>query len=615
MKAKNKFKIILLLISTIFNSVLADEFEKKIAQLPILEQREIVEKILWREIDRKSKHKRFLQPHAADELNLIVGKLDTPDMSLLKHINKTSTLYGYQVLGEMLLNPLSNIDYIVQNPGTIPSSILERQLFIESLVNHSEELNAYKALLEEIGKHQSNVLLLWSENNPFSKKKDILYSEVQVMGWDRSKLKTEMVRWINNFMGAVIPAVGFCLTLQGLRKIVDTKSQYEFNKMELFKAGGGISIFLFSFYKIFPGLINQEKTNKNLQELLSSIALTVNKAKEIHFKLSSNSTATKVLKYFPALQNIFEKNEARLIRINNLINQLSSRTFRSDPSFFSYMGRVRVIYNELLEIRDELIPMLKAIGEFDAYISMALALQDSVNKKLKFCFTKFVSNDHPRLEIENGWNPVITNEKTSIISESIKFGPGDIRNMLLTGPHGGGKSTFMKMLAYCVILSQTFGVAPASACTMTVFSHINTYLDIRDNMEQGMSTFMAEHERVTKIKKRIRGSHEGEFSLTLMDEVFKGTMQSEASKLIIKFSNKISQVGENICVMATHFNEPSIELEKCKDATFANYHMETQEKAPGRFKRTFKLIKGRNEWWFNDSAKRDRYIKWLQSVA
>ncbi len=57
--------------------------------------------------------------------------------------------------------------------------------------------------------------------------------------------------------------------------------------------------------------------------------------------------------------------------LNHLFTLLRTNTFKSKPSFFSCKGRLRVAYKLMTEFKEDLTPLLMALGELDAYLAYA----------------------------------------------------------------------------------------------------------------------------------------------------------------------------------------------------------------------------------------------------
>lgn len=62
----------------------------------------------------------------------------------------------------------------------------------------------------------------------------------------------------------------------------------------------------------------------------------------------------------------------------------------------------------------------------------------------------------------------------------------------------------MKAISYAIVLAQSFGIAPAVKVKMTIFDKLNTYCNIKEQLGQGHSTFMAEKKRIDDITSTIK---------------------------------------------------------------------------------------------------------------
>ena len=123
-------------------------------------------------------------------------------------------------------------------------------------------------------------------------------------------------------------------------------------------------VVIFPHEKEFCRLLNylHEKTN--------SLAMVI----QILDTVSAN------FKTHPALENleqayVFKALQAQSFspKLNKLVTLLRTKTFKSEPSFFSRKGRVRAAYALINELKDELVPLLMALGELDAYLAYAQA--------------------------------------------------------------------------------------------------------------------------------------------------------------------------------------------------------------------------------------------------
>lgn len=624
-----RFSVFLLILLVSFGSNAIVE-EKRLPSLPKVDQDELPAKVL--KYKKDFNENQVLENHVARELNVVEGKDDSPTSNLLHSIDRTKTWYGREALKFLLTNPLGRRE---------EDQLRERQKFVKRLADSPELLEQFDRILIKVAEHQENVFLLWSLVNPFNNSTDLQAMFNQLTDAKGSKVWMETVRQTTNATAAALTAslvgatnyFGYNIIKKALGyKSLGKKNCYlpgegdgvlevqvlekdQITTSDWLKFGLSTLATGFCFYKIVPAVKNAEKTNKDMQELMISIGETVNAATDIVKVLEKVDGADHVMKYTEQLRKYTTRTKELSVGLQKLLSELKASTFKGKPSYWSLMGRVRLAYQYTSEIKESLVPLLKAIGEVDAYVSPAKLVIEYKKNSVHYCFAEFVKSDgYPMIKVTKSWNPLIKSE--DIITEDIALGTGDnlVPNILLTGPHGGGKSTFMRQIAMCVVLAQVFGIAPAESLTMTTFSKINTYLDIKDNPEKSISTFMAERARMQLLKTKIRGLQDGRFALTIIDEPFKATMEQEASKLVTKFMEKIEQVTENITIMASHFIEPAVASEKRDNSRFVNFHMDTIERTPGRFKRSFKLKPGKCGWWFDDEAKRSRYVNWLQTV-
>ncbi len=184
--------------------------------------------------------------------------------------------------------------------------------------------------------------------------------------------------------------------------------------------------------------------------------------------------------------------------------------------------------------------------------------------------------------------------------------------MILTGPNGCGKSTFMKSTAFSIIIAQALGIAPCQNATISIFKEIVTSIGVKEDLGKGVSTFMAQQNRITQMHNTVSNLKENEFVLLLGDEVYNGTTEILGAKLVYDFCRYIGNIKNVVSIWATHFDRPA-KLENDMPGIFTNYHVELLEPEIGKFIRTFKLVKGANEWWFNDPEKAERFVMWLEN--
>ena len=138
------------------------------------------------------------------------------------------------------------------------------------------------------------------------------------------------------------------------------------------------------------------------------------------------------------------------------------------------------------------------------------------------------------VKLEGFWNPMI--DPDVVVPSTIELGgTNPAKNAVISGPNAGGKSVSMKAITLCILLGQTFGVAPAKRMVFTPFSSINTYLNIKDDVAMGRSKFRMEALRANDLIERIESMSEhedpdrGHLVFSMMDETFSSTDPKEGS--------------------------------------------------------------------------------------
>jgi DNA mismatch repair ATPase MutS len=154
---------------------------------------------------------------------------------------------------------------------------------------------------------------------------------------------------------------------------------------------------------------------------------------------------------------------------------------------------------------------LETIGEFDAYLSMSVLYYNNSD----WSFPTIIDNrliidtkeiGHPLIDKDNR----VTNDYK--IESKSKFD-------IVTGSNMAGKSTFLRTIGTNTVLAQNG--CPVCAKSFTVSNiKLITYMRIIDSLEDNLSTFHAELERIKSILKYVE---ENDNCFLLLDELLRGT--------------------------------------------------------------------------------------------
>ncbi|PKN03326.1 hypothetical protein CVU75_02785 [Candidatus Dependentiae bacterium HGW-Dependentiae-1] len=289
---------------------------------------------------------------------------------------------------------------------------------------------------------------------------------------------------------------------------------------------------------------------------------------------------------------------------------LKSGTFLKEYTTLYSRGRVLLAHKRMQEVKEELVPTLQLVGELDAYCSLARLYKERIHTQSPFCFAHYVSSPRASIEVTDCWIPVVPEAQSVVNTISWGTAQAPANKIIITGPNGCGKSTVMKVAAWAALLGQSWGIVPACTAHMSLFGCIKTSLNPQENLQKGLSTFMAEKYRMDAIANFLTGWAGKGPVLLLLDEPYHGTVGLEASDRIVQFGVQLANNPWCMLVMATHL-EPVTQLPEKTNGAFANYCLDVARSSAGIFKRTFKLQSGVAHWWFADQTQRRQFIDQL----
>lgn len=343
-----------------------------------------------------------------------------------------------------------------------------------------------------------------------------------------------------------------------------------------------------AIYQEAKYLLSWATTLRALQKKFIRLAQAVDGLRDISDSLLAQQSVVKNMPELWPLFTVFQNPEYYSVDMRTLLASLKTKTFTGKPSFPPHIGRISAVNKLMDTTRYDWVCIFESIGYLDAYFSVAKLLKERAGQKNTYCFAQYIAADKPQLQLTDFWNPLLDPEKA--VANSVELTP-DHRNIILTGPNTGGKSTIAKGAMLSVILAQSLGIVPASACTLTPFAALNTQINITDKVSQGQSFFAAEVDRARQLLKTIESLSAQDFSLTIIDEIFKGTDREQEEELSHWFAEKIGKHHNSLCILATHCPR-LIDLEEETKGVYQNYKVEIDKLADGTLKRNYKLQRG-----------------------
>ncbi len=124
--------------------------------------------------------------------------------------------------------------------------------------------------------------------------------------------------------------------------------------------------------------------------------------------------------------------------------------------------------------------------------------------------------------------------------------------LLLTGPNMGGKSTYLRQVALCVLLAQMGSSVPAARAEVGLVDRLFTRVGASDRLGAGESTFMVEMRETAEILRSASPR-----SLVMLDEVGRGTATYDGLALAWAVTEFLHEDGgpRPRTIFATHYHE------------------------------------------------------------
>jgi ABC-type multidrug transport system fused ATPase/permease subunit len=131
------------------------------------------------------------------------------------------------------------------------------------------------------------------------------------------------------------------------------------------------------------------------------------------------------------------------------------------------------------------------------------------------------------------------------VPNSVEVGPQDTF-LLVTGSNMSGKSTLLRAIGDNIVLAQAGGPVCAEHLTMPPVV-LWTCMRVEDSLEQGVSYFMAELQRLKQVVEAAQQAHsKGQRLFYLLDEILQGTNTAErqiAARRVIHYLLEMDALG------------------------------------------------------------------------
>lgn len=497
----------------------------------------------------------------------------TPQDHLISRLTKSpkghqylQTTMGHNKFVQMITQPVANLE-----------TLEKRQTIIKELVHNDALRTECRATLKKM----SDAEALFYDLHLIKELKELEKTLYFAPFFDKAGLNRPVPLSIGTRGQQGFQVLGTSLSLV-MAILVRTFGHRLYEKAqennELAKQGLG----LMGVYSVISPIVSiislgtlkqQVNATLNIQERLIGASSYLTGIKKLLYSLNMNPTIRAVMPELKQISNDLHFNNKKSHEFNELNSLLSKSTFdEGKPSVFSSVGNVLVAYKQFMKesVRAEYADAKNLLGELDVYVALAQKIKEREHSRATFCFVKFKKNaNKPMIKAVDFWNPFVAPQK--VVCNTVTLNDKGERNILLTGPNTGGKSTLMKALMLATLLAQTFGIAPAQEMKLSIFTKLPAYLNISDDTASGISLFKAEVTRAQELMSALRSLPPHRFAFVIIDEIFTGTAPEKAEMLSYDFIKKMSSLKNCIFIIATHFPK-LVEIEKETNGICKNYH-------------------------------------------
>jgi len=299
------------------------------------------------------------------------------------------------------------------------------------------------------------------------------------------------------------------------------------------------------------------------------------------YSIKSMTTFLEINNSISSHEPFFIEMKKHLDVLVNLNEELKGiEPFTVSLSKVSEMGYLLKCFYELHSNKEYENALQYSMG-FEGYINNLLGVHNNIEEG----FVTFATFDRKiNCEIEKQCYPPLVRENP--VKNSCSFE----KNMVISSPNAGGKTTIIKATMINIIFTQQVGCGFYQSCALNPYTHIHSYLNIPDTSGRD-SLFQAESRRCKEIIDIIHQYSDPKYRhFGTFDELFSGTNPMEATKSAYAFLLYLSKYNNVNFILTTHYLAICKKLKKSKRVQ--NYKMEVENLPDGGLKYTYKMKKG-----------------------
>lgn len=235
-------------------------------------------------------------------------------------------------------------------------------------------------------------------------------------------------------------------------------------------------------------------------------------------------------------------------------------------------GKVFTALRLFLEKTSALVPLYLKVGCIDALVSIVTLIKNERSSGAgRYYFANYQDQENPHVRLDDFWNPFL--RYNAFVKNGLELGvENGYRNIVLTSPAAGGKTTALKSLAYAVLLAQTLTIANARIA-LTPFSKLFTTTKLSHSASDDLFQTV-DKERIQNVLWSFVALTPDQKALLIYDELFNTAAVGTGGAFFYTTLRYISDAFPQVVfVAASHFNLLT-QLEASTGGMVLNFHME-----------------------------------------
>ena len=209
------------------------------------------------------------------------------------------------------------------------------------------------------------------------------------------------------------------------------------------------------------------------------------------------------------------------------------------------------------------------------------------------CFPEILEPAERTLSFTGLYNLRLAGHRTGkhtapLVGNDISFDE-DARVYVLTGPNGGGKTTFTQAVGIATVLGMCGLPVPAVAARLSPVDRLHTHFPVEETVEDELGRFEEEAQRISQLFDSVTDR-----SLVLLNEPLASTGPSEAQRIAASVLSGLRAAG-SLAVFTTHFHDLAMTAQEINGAVDGASRIGTLSAGVrwenGRAERTYRITR------------------------